>query len=105
MTGPVRFDASAEAERIQAEVSDQFEAAITALEESHSGDPYKAVITANLMVSNGIAMLIHYGISPEDMMTIVEGMIRASLDDSDVLPFAIPSNIADGIKKPEGKPS
>ncbi len=102
---PPVFEVNAFAEAAQAEVIDDMRKLLVELEKKHDGDAYKAVVTANVMIANGVTILINRGICPDDLMDVIAMMVQGAIDGDEGTHFAIPADVADLVMVKEGKPS
>ncbi len=100
-----RFEVTAEAEQANEEITDRVNEMLVSLNEATKGNPYKAVVSANLLIASGIRRLIDMSICPNGLMDALVVMVQAALDGNESVQLAVPANVAATVKRPEGKPS
>ncbi len=83
------------AEAADREVGDEIRVFLEGLEVKHAQDPYKAAIVGNVMMSNGIAILLHMNMPPDALLEIIVEQMKLILsgDDKIRVPYAMPADV------------
>lgn len=85
------------------EVIDQFNVLLGEFRKGNE-DAYKTCIAANLFTGYGIQMLVNLGCDPNALLQIIAHMIKNALDGNDEHLVIVPEDIANTVKRREGKP-